>query len=405
MDNIELTIGSDPEFVIMCGDSIENALEIFQKVFPNVGCSSTPDIDILPTLETNQYYARDEYEYLQTALCDMEIEHIKNYYDEILKNHYFEGEHQAFDAANIIMDYYEKEGYPSWNEIPKIIRIAIINRTEEELELNLNEYIGTNFCTTKLGCDGQSALGEMRPKHGNNPIEHFNEILELMEQLNDLLVPEIVCYEDELQVKAGAYQGSRDFEKFLLGGHIHLGFKADISIDSLGQYLSFFCGIPLTLITDTENLYYFEMNMESERNIRHKRKQYGEYGGYREKPYGIEFRMPSSWLVSPQITIGALSLAYIVAYEFINQKRTYGFMWSERFNEKYRVSPNNYIILYKKQNWKIIQENFEPIKLEIQQMELYPKYKDYIDYIFDMIDNNETWQAERNILPLWAELW
>ena len=219
-----------------------------------------------------------------------------------------------------------------------------------------------------------------------------------------MLLPETICYGNEqLQVKAGAYQGEKDFDAFQLGGHIHLGFDINIDKDTFAQYLSFFCGIPLTLITDTEKKYTID-NI-SERDVRHNKGQYGQYGGYREKDYGVEFRMPSSWLVSPQVTIGVLSLAYVVGYEFIAKSPNEQHIWNDIFKEKYRVYPGNYIDLYKRQSWDIIQDYFTNIKLEIQQMELYPIYKEYIDYILDMIDRKQTWHSERNILPLWAEMW
>lgn len=391
MNDINLTIGSDPEFIIVCGDSVENALKIFQKLLPGVTC--------LPTLEINQYYMDNEYEYLQTALCDMELEYIKDNYREILKNHHFV---TPFDAANIIMHYYDEQGYPEWVEVPTQVQHRIISRIEEEFELGLGAGAGSYYCTTEIGCDEQSALGELRPKHGNNPIEHFNEILKLMKEMNDLLEPEIVCYGKELQIKAGAYQGDKEFDTFSLGGHIHLGCNKYTNIDYLSEYLSFFCGIPLTLITDIEKKFY---DNTSERDMRHKQGEYGEYGSYREKEYGIEFRMPSSWLVFPQITIGALSLAYIVGYEFLSKEITMSDPWELRFRQNHGIIAAKYIEWYERQNWVLLQGEFEPIKLEIQQMKLYPKYKEYIDYILDMIDNNETWHSERDIMPLWAELW
>ena len=116
--------------------------------------------------------------------------------------------------------------------------------------------------------------------------------------------------------------------------------------------------------------------------------------------------MPSSWLVSPQVTIGALSLAYVVGYEFLKiQSTIFDYFWNDSFENKYKIHPDKYREWHRNQNWRLLQGEFEPIKLEIQQMELYPKYKEYIDYIFDMIDNNETWHSEGDILPRWAELW
>ena len=66
-------------------------------------------------------------------------------------------------------------------------------------------------------------------------------------------------------------------------------------------------------------------------------------------------------------------------------------------------------ILYEK---ALKDEYFTPLEKEmpklyseIQQMQLYPEYKEYIDYIFEMIEKNKTWESDTNILPRWAELW
>ena len=485
-EDIELTIGSDPEFVIICGDSVENALEIFQKVSLDMECQCEcphPDED-----EIEDIYKTNVVGYLNETISNQNKEDLfVDYKDFAIKamvelyKWYGYGEDSITELIekdivepdlkkigkmikNIVIKYcnnpnfyfkYKKEfEYLDNDQKESIIKKAIYSHldleqmfivlsnkrretfnefflsfiteeyknknledlpkdTRESIEIEITDYYEIDcsacaegesyFCTTEIGCDGQSALGELRPKHGNDPIKHFNEILKLMEELNDLLSPEIICYEEDLQVKAGAYQGDKEFETFQLGGHIHLGCDKYINVPYWGEYLSFFCGIPLTLISDVEEKFYGNV---SERDIRHKERQYGEYGSYRPKSYGIEFRMPSSWLVSPQVTIGALSLAYVVGYEFINHlKNATELIWDKIFNDKYDIGTHNYIHWYKNQNWVLLQGEFEPIKLEIQQMELYPNYKEYIDYIFDMINNNETWHSEGDILPRWAELW
>lgn len=480
-EDIELTIGSDPEFVIMCGDSVENALEIFQKVSLDMECQCEcphPDED---EINDSYNYSAVQAEFIEDAvryiartdiwkLIDMypfsaadaifeindykleQLEHkhvkelIQGYYyklynerlsyDEIKEKIYEEDTlelikealtqepiyiHLLYDLlsdsdkigfktiilVDTIMEFYHSTEYPNLDKLPNEIQYNIKEAIIESYEVDCSscQEGESYFCTTEIGCDGQSALGELRPKHGNDPIEHFNEILKLMEELNDLLSPEIICYGDEqLQVKAGAVQGQPEGEEFQLGGHIHLGLDKNISVPYLGDYLSFFCGIPLTLVTDTKEKY--DLGNISERDVRHKKGQYGEYGNYRTAPHGIEFRMPSSWLVSPQVTIGALSLAYVVGNEFIlNSKKGTARIQEIIFKEKQVIPFGKYIIWYNNQNWVLLQGEFEPIKLEIQQMELYPKYKEYIDYILDMIDNNETWHSEGDILPRWAELW
>ena len=485
-NDINLTIGSDPEFVIMCGDSVENALEIFQKV-GDIECqcecpypdeddiSNIYDLDkaylikeafdnqnkedlfidykdfaiktIIELYEWHGYGENSIIELIENDIIESDLKKIAvliknivieyssgpNYYhkykkefenlDNIQKEYIIEKmiylhldlqqiynilsdkKQKTFDDffLSFIIKEYENKNLEDLPEITReSIKIEIIDGYDVDCsECRQNE---SYFCTTELGCDAQTALGEMRPKFGNDPIEHFNEILKLMKELNNLLSPEIICYGDDLQVKAGAYQGDVDFETFQLGGHIHLGSVEieAITISSLADYLSFFCGIPLTLITDTEKKFY---GGKSERDHRHEKSQYGGYNSYREKNYGVEFRMPSSWLVSPQITIGALSLAYVVGYEFLTMSPNEQHIWKLRFREEYGIIAVKYAEWYAHQNWVLLQGEFEPIKLEIQKMELYPKYAIYIDHILDMADSYKTWHSERDILPLWAELW
>lgn len=401
MSDINLTIGSDPEFVIMCGDSVENAIEIFHKLSMDMDCQYR-DLGIGED-DIEAAYVQDESTYISAAMASRDIQELLDMYPFLLGNISDKTE-SISKCIDVILKHYDSVGYPDLSELPEdiyeSIRIEILDDLESMYEDDAPDR--DYFCTTEIGCDGQTALGELRPKFGNNPIEHFNEILKLMKEMNDLLEPEIICYGEELQIKAGAYQGDRSFEVFQLAGHIHLGFEKTVMLNTIGRYLSFFCGIPLTLITDTEKMFY---GHTSERDMRHKEEQYGEYGGYREKPYGIEFRMPSSWLVSPQITIGALSLAYVIGYEFLTKEMAAHDVWFERFKETHGIHPDKYIEWYVHQNWILLQGEFKPIKLEIQQMKLYPKYKEYIDYILNMIDKKETWHSERDIMPLWAELW
>jgi len=228
--DVEITIGSDPEFAILCGDSIENALEI------------------LSILLEEQYNCTEYHE------------------DDLI----------------------------------------------------------SYFCTTDIGCDGSRIIGELRPAFSVDPVEHFKNITILIKKLYNRIYKTNVCKSNEkVSIVSGGYVNNRP-----LGGHIHIGFKSnkywlynflkngltynsiptvDLSIDKIFSYvLSFYSGIPLFL---TENI---EQAIE-------RRKKYGKFGEYREKEdYGIEWRMLSSWIVSPEIAISTLVLSYVIADEIYN---------------------------------------------------------------------------------------
>jgi len=226
--DVEITIGSDPEFAILCGDSIENALEILSKLL------------------------EEEY------------------------------------------------------------------RCTEHYETSLRSY----FCTTDIGCDGSRIIGELRPVSSTDPIKHFKNTTNLVERLYEIIYKTNICKNNEkVSIVAGSYICNRP-----LGGHIHFGFEKSkidektlstkeetISTTHVGYIynllsntLSFYLGIPIFLLENPEN------------SVKRRNCGYGNFGDYEKKNYGLEFSMLSSWLVSPEIAIGTLALAYIVFYEIIS---------------------------------------------------------------------------------------
>jgi len=222
--DVEITIGSDPEFAIVCGDSLENVLEILSRLL------------------------KEEYQCVEREF----------------------GSERSY------------------------------------------------FCTTEIGCDGSRVIGELRPGFSSDPIEHFKNILNLIKRLYKLLYKDDICkYSERVSVISGSYIKDRP-----LGGHIHFGYNKNVFfrhhnfitknsyVDVMklinmlfSDVLSFYVGIPMFLIEDIEE------------GIKRREKKYGYFGSYEKKEHGIEFRMPSSWIVSPEIAIGAITLAYTTFYE------------------------------------------------------------------------------------------
>jgi len=472
MNNI--TIGSDPEFVIMCGDKVENALEIFTRVFKEeIDCFESELIEPDES-DIEIFYLQNPAQHLNEALNNTPINYLINSYkpiaaaqfivlfkrfkydiadilnnrieepqllevskrisSDILEEHIDDIIISDKEMQNNIMVYHiktldmyklykmftieqqiifddylvnaileissqhSKVGFPLLSGLPNKISECIIDGITDNWEY---EFEGADverlFCSLELGCDGQSALGEMRPKFGNDPIEHFNEILKLMKKLSEALASEIVCYEEDLTVKAGTIQGN-----YQLGGHIHIGYeqreRSWMHISTLTNYvlskiLSFFVGIPLTFI-------------EKQDEALRRHANYGKFGAYEHKDYGFEFRMPSSWLVSPEITIGALSLAYVVADEFIpivKNKKDIKEVLSDFYPSLEIIYPqvkDQYIL----NEYPQVKTNIPFIHNLIKTMKLYPEYAEYIDYIFNMIENDETWNSDGDILAEWSKL-
>lgn len=428
MEDNNITIGSDPEFVIMCGDSVSNALEIFSKVFKeDLSCiePEEPDEDDLIN-----FYDQNPAHHLNEALNNTGIKYLINIYEEIANETFVklfkqydynnkQNTYKLYLTLNIdqqikfdnylideILNFKSKVGF-NINALPDKIKEKILENISDNWEYDFSpdsDDYAKHFCSAEIGCDGYSVTGEMRPRFGNDPIEHFNEILKLIKELSEALEPEIVCYGKELQIKAGTVQGLEwGEETILLGGHIHIGYDVRQKVyiaKYLGLMLSIFVGIPLTLIEKPDEI--------------HKRhKIYGKFNDIKPKEYGLEFRMPSSWLVSPEITIGALSLTYVVADEFItkyNSKEksdSIDLLFGDTAKYKYIYNKMLYeTTINDAYTWyydKLVSMS-ETLYENIKTMRLYPEYKEYIDYIFSMIEKGEYWNSDADILVTWSEL-
>lgn len=226
----------------------------------------------------------------------------------------------------------------------------------------------TEFCRKKhmspeIGIDGM--LGELRPQPGKNPIEHVNTIHNLIHKLDYL--------PSDIEIKAGSIQ-----KGYAIGGHIHIGtpiLRGKIYGDEehyivyhLARFLSHYCGIPLRKIEHPADI--------KKRGLGY---GFGAFGACDSKPYGIEWRMPASWLVSKEIATAALCLAYVVAEnydpEYLPMK-----MQQYRLTIKYKIP---YIIR------------------DIESMEGYDEYKREIDVLLDMIERQELWDTNVNVRDTW----
>jgi len=222
-----------------------------------------------------------------------------------------------------------------------------------------------NLVDAAIGCDGCSDIGELRPMEASNPIEHHAHIKNLIHSIH---VP------DGYKLVAGTLQNNS-----ALGGHIHIGYSCEEAFDpqDLANYLSYYCGIPLKRI---------------ERKIDLKKRGrdeggYGYYGQYDEKDYGMEWRMPASWLVSSKIAKAALCLAHVVANDFIDK-------YHEDIDEDMYLEEDDYLEL-------LDAPNINKIIKAIKKMDGYKEYKKEIKPIFDLIKKDYVWHVSTNFKELW----
>ena len=121
----------------------------------------------------------------------------------------------------------------------------------------------------KIGCDGNSSTGELRPSPVRDPDEIAKEIKSLLQDIH-------YDYPDVEVYAGGGGDGNST------GGHIHFG--GIKYTDSLIHVLDEYIGIPLKGVPGG------------------RRYGYGANSDIEEKPYGFEYRTPPSFIVNPAIT-------------------------------------------------------------------------------------------------------
>jgi len=223
--------------------------------------------------------------------------------------------------------------------------------------------VHNSFCphygrSSAIGSDG--LLGELRPKESRSPLIHAFHIQELLKELKPLLNNNHI-------IRAGTVGPDP------MGGHIHIGIPKLTfeEIKLLSNYLSYYAGIPLKKIEKIADI--------KERGWS---RGLGYFGTYDYKPYGIEWRMPASWLLSKEIAEAALCLTFTVAQHFL-------------------VTKKNDVDCNRNKYHKLITGNISPIINKIKRMKYYKVYKTEIDPIFKMIKQKKTWNTDVNIMEQW----
>ncbi len=219
-----------------------------------------------------------------------------------------------------------------------------------------NLYCGHNGLSAEIGSD--CGFGEFRPVAGNTPLEHRDNLEHLIKVMD---IP------DGLKLLGGThYDGGG------LGGHIHIGMPNFDSIEMLSNFLSYYCGIPLKKIESPSDLRRRGLFMGN----------YGYFGNYHSKSYGIEWRMPASWLVSKEIATASLCLAYVVASQYNIQT-----------DHKNSITHVEYL--------RLINEDISPIIADIEKMDIYKLYYEEIEPIFQLITNKEYWDVSHDFRERW----
>lgn len=159
----------------------------------------------------------------------------------------------------------------------------------------------------QVGSDGAGTPAELRPRPTTNAINLTKNINKLLIKLKKKLYTKDI---KNIRLICGSGYDSYDNGFVPIGGHIHFGFK------NINDDLRYCLHSISVLINKKEN-----------KEIRMKR-IYEDYGiinfeddgdeDIRKKRHGFEYRVPHSWLTTPQYTSAVLALYHAVLLEFKN---------------------------------------------------------------------------------------
>ena len=204
--------------------------------------------------------------------------------------------------------------------------------------------------SSSMGLDGNEEIAEIRPGYSTSPVDLTAKIRTVLEYGHE--------QNPDLEFYAGHYVDS-----YPIGGHIHLGVEASNDIiDGLDIVLSSLSNI----IDDNEQV------------IKRRETGYGKKKAFNNKLYGLEYRTPGSFLISPTITLITFTLAKLTVVAITED----GINFSELKGEDHP-----FIFLSKFRSYlKTIPEDCEA----------------GLDALEELLSKEEQVNWDENILPNWG---
>lgn len=225
----------------------------------------------------------------------------------------------------------------------------------------------------RVGCDDRSLaqdgerfpLAEVRPDPATTPEELIANIRETLTDAHQMIRSRNVQW----------VAGSMPFKNFPIGGHIHF---SDLPYSSkLVKAFDTYLGFPVMMI-------------EANPTATKRRPKYGFLGDVRFKSHGgFEYRTPGSWLVSPEIALAVIALAYVVAVHHRD------------LHEDLFVSPKKQRQFYvaDKQGLHV---DFQRIWKQIESTSTYRRYQGVLRIFPEMVEEGVSWNEAVDIRRSWG---
>jgi hypothetical protein len=223
----------------------------------------------------------------------------------------------------------------------------------------------------KAGCDAivlpdrskHYPLAELRPSPSSDPRELIHNLRRTMSYAARLIG------DDRLEWVAGGMPAPG----YPLGGHIHV---SGVKLSSrLLRVFDNYMALPLILLED--------------RATANRRPQYGFLGDFRlERHGGFEYRTLPSWLVSPRIAAGILSLAKLLVMHYRRLRQ----IPLDNFHimRCYYTGDKTSVLPVAERLWE-----------ELERLPDYEENKEDLDYIKGSILRMESWDADRDFRGKW----
>lgn len=223
-----------------------------------------------------------------------------------------------------------------------------------------------------IGLDGNGVTLEVRPAPSANPLEVVSNIRGILRRQ----VQRKPAFLNQRWI-AGSYYGRYPF-----GGHIHFGgadMRRKITSQDASAILDQYLGAVSILIED-----------RAEGMSRRREGRYGHRSNWRPQNHGFEYRVPSSWIVSPYVAASMMCLSKTVMHEALNNTTfPFGNYVDDHTFSQMRTAE------LKASHWGNLWK-------DIQKMELYQLHKPYLDLIYFLVQNKLTWFPKRGMKEAWG---
>jgi hypothetical protein len=241
--------------------------------------------------------------------------------------------------------------------------------------------------TAKIGSDGAGTPVEIRPNA--TPI---NDLKPMIDDINDIFIRIARwCKKKGLRLNGGARQ-----DGVSIGSHIHFGGTDFLTpsqsplhgYSQLQNFTDFYVRDNINKLTMSLDTYLTPITnffLSTDEIMARRKGGYGKLGEYRGQKWGIEYRTPYCFLLSPLLTIGIYSLACLIGNNF---KRVFP-------NKNLYLEVVKYYDQMDSYDGRKIHKNiYKKIKPKILDMLTYnspnPQYNSYILSLFNLIEQNKT---------------